>query len=116
MSEREGKLERALFMCATHCQGGHSEAGAATAEILGVPFPLTMDSLGKAALAKGYNPRELWPWWATAPRPVESRGPEKTPAKDLTDAELRVEQGRVEKLWDSMFEPDESGEVFEGHG
>ena len=50
--------------------------------------------------------------------PVEPpRDPCRLPARDLTDAELVVEQTRVEKLWDEMHEPDpETGEEFEGHG
>ena len=56
-------LEKALLMCAAHCQGGHSEAGMAAAEALGIPFPIRMESLKKAALARGYDPDELWPWW-----------------------------------------------------
>lgn len=39
------------------------------------------------------------------------RNTERLPARDLTDAELIVEQTRVEKLWDSLHEPDEDGEV-----
>jgi len=48
--------------------------------------------------------------------PVEGRDTTRLDASDLTDDELRAEQGRVEKLWDSMFESDEDGEVFEGRG
>lgn len=54
----------ALFMCAASCQGGHSDAGHAAAEALGVPFPITMPSLEHKALAEGLNPAELWPWLA----------------------------------------------------
>lgn len=53
---------KALFMCAAHCQGGHSDAGAAAAEALGVPFPIDMDSLVRKARAEGVNPAALWPW------------------------------------------------------
>jgi hypothetical protein len=62
----------ALFMCAAHCQGGHSGAGRAAAEALDVPFPITMQGLARRALADGLDPRELWPWWDKAPaREVE---------------------------------------------
>lgn len=54
----------ALFMCATHCQGGHSEAGAAAASALGVPFPLTMESLAAKARQEGLDPAVLWPWYS----------------------------------------------------
>ncbi len=53
---------RALYMCAAHCQGGHSDAGATAAEVLGVPFPLTMGDLVKAARSEGENPALIWPW------------------------------------------------------
>jgi hypothetical protein len=53
---------KALFMCAAHCQGGHSQAGDAAAEALGVPFPLTMDKLVAKARSEGADPTTLWPW------------------------------------------------------
>lgn len=60
-------LERvALYMCATHCQGGHSDAGFAAAMALGVPFPLTMPNLIKRAREEGLNPAELWRWMIPA--------------------------------------------------
>lgn len=53
----------------------------------------------------------------TSPSPSrEETDITKLSAKHLTDQELIAEQTRVEKLWDSMFEPDEDGEVFEGRG
>lgn len=57
------KMERALFVAASHCQGGHSEAGAMIADVFGFEFPVSMDKLRKAAEARGYNAAELWPWW-----------------------------------------------------
>jgi hypothetical protein len=57
-------LMAALFMCAAHCQGGHSEAGAAAAKVLGVPFPIAMDDLKAKAAAEGLHPEKLWPWLA----------------------------------------------------
>lgn len=53
-----------LFMCAAHCQGGHSEAGMSAAGLLGVPFPITMPNLIKAASAEGLSVLALWPWLA----------------------------------------------------
>lgn len=57
---------RALFMCAAHCQGGHSAAGAEVADVLGVPFPIRMTDLIAKARAEGENPAELWTWLITA--------------------------------------------------
>ncbi len=54
----------ALFMCASHCQGGHSDAGKVAADVLGVAFPLTMPNLEAKAKAMGLDPNELWPWLA----------------------------------------------------
>lgn len=51
----------ALFMCAASCQGAHSTAGAAASEVLGVPFPITMDNLIAKATAEGLDPDGLWP-------------------------------------------------------
>lgn len=53
----------ALFVAAPHCQGGHSPAGMAIAEALGIDFPLTMDALAARAAQCGLDPAELWPWW-----------------------------------------------------
>lgn len=54
---------RTLLMCAAHCQGGHSEAGAAVADLFGIPFPLTMENLTKVAERHGFDRDDLWPWW-----------------------------------------------------
>lgn len=61
--EERNKLRTALFMCAAHCQGGHSNAGDAAAEALGVPFPIRMRDLRAQALKEGISPDDLWPWW-----------------------------------------------------
>lgn len=61
--EERNKLRTALFMCAAHCQGGHSNAGDAAAEALGVPFPIRMRDLRAQALKEGMSPDDLWPWW-----------------------------------------------------
>lgn len=60
---RIARLEKALLMAATHCQGGHSDVGMAIAEVLGTPFPVSMDGLLIVAKARGYDPKALWPWW-----------------------------------------------------
>ena len=52
----------ALFMCAASCQGGHSTAGAAAAEALGVPFPISLQELVKKAIQEELDPDKLWPW------------------------------------------------------
>ena len=53
---------KALFMCAAHCQGGHSDAGKAAAACLGIPFPVRMIPLVLKAREEGFDPDELWPW------------------------------------------------------
>lgn len=55
-------LERALLICAPSHQGGHSDSGRAIADALGLPFPLTMDTLRPAAIERGFMPYDLWPW------------------------------------------------------
>lgn len=55
-------MERALLMAAPGKQGGHSEEGMAIAEALGLPFPLSMDTLRPEAIKRGYMPYDLWPW------------------------------------------------------
>lgn len=60
---RERELTKALLMCAASCQGGHSDAGMAASEALGIPFPIRMESLEAAAIREGFDPRELYPWW-----------------------------------------------------
>lgn len=63
MSERSLAGYRiALFMCAAHCQGGHSDAGRVAAEVLNVPFPIRMEDLARQAKAEGFDPKQLWPW------------------------------------------------------
>lgn len=57
------KTRIALLMCAAHCQGGHSEAGAEAAEVLGTTFPITMEKLARVARKEGLDPDKLWPWW-----------------------------------------------------
>jgi hypothetical protein len=61
-SSGQERLERALLMCAAHCQGGHSGAGQAAADALEMPFPITMENLRLAALSRGFEPAKLWPW------------------------------------------------------
>lgn len=56
------QTRRALFLCAASCQGGHSDAGAAAAEVLDIPFPITMDSLVKAVRREAKNPVTFYPW------------------------------------------------------
>ena len=57
------RAREALYMCAASCQGGHSDAGAAAAEVLGIPFPVSMLNLWGAALREGLDPDKLWPWY-----------------------------------------------------
>lgn len=59
---KEVQYLRALLIAAPSHQGGHSVSGAAIAEALRVPFPLTMPSLRAAAIDSGFLPYDLWPW------------------------------------------------------
>lgn len=54
---------KALYMCAAHCQGGHSDAGLMAARALGVPFPIRMEQMAEKAKQEGFDPDDLWPWW-----------------------------------------------------
>lgn len=56
------RLRDALLMCASHCQGGHSDAGMAAAQALGIPFPVSMESLIAKAREWELDPDHLWPW------------------------------------------------------
>ena len=58
------KAREALYRAAPNHQGGHSATGAAIAEALGVPFPLNVYELEKAAQEEGYDSNDLWPWLA----------------------------------------------------
>jgi hypothetical protein len=60
----------ALFMCAAHCQGGHSVAGQEAAKALGITFPITMKKLATKARKEGLDPKKLWPWWSHAELPI----------------------------------------------
>lgn len=63
MSEERETL-RLMITMATSYQGGHCKTGGEVADLLGIPFPLTMTNLSKAARELGFNPDELWPWLA----------------------------------------------------
>lgn len=52
----------AILMAASHYQGGHSDIGAMIADMYGIPFPLTMDTLSRAARKRKLDPDVLWPW------------------------------------------------------
>lgn len=64
------ELMAALFMCAAHCQGGHSEAGMAASKALGVPFPIRIEELIVKAEELHLDIAFLWPWSPTALRAV----------------------------------------------
>lgn len=55
------KVERALFLAAPLCLRNDSEAGAAIAEVLGLPFPLTMVDLASSLRSRGKNPATIYP-------------------------------------------------------
>lgn len=52
----------ALLRAAPQFQGGHSDVGMHIAEALGIPFPITMDSLRTCARHHEFMPYDLWPW------------------------------------------------------
>lgn len=56
------RLRDALLMCAASCQGGHSDAGMAASQALGIPFPINMVNLVAKANEWGLNQDALWPW------------------------------------------------------
>ena len=62
---------RAVLSCllniASHHQGGHSSTGERIAETLKIPVPITMPDLAGYALKSALDPREVWPWWDSAP-------------------------------------------------
>lgn len=60
------EARKALFMCATSCQGGASDAGMAAAKVLGIPFPIKINNLVAQALKEGFDPFELWSWYPRA--------------------------------------------------
>ena len=62
MSASMDPTRRALLLCAAHHQGGHSDAGRAAADALGVPFPIRMDALCRALKHEGQEPGEFYPW------------------------------------------------------
>lgn len=62
MDDEIRKMRGLLFMVAPSHQGGHSDTGAAIAECLGVPFPISVPDLERAAKAEGFDPKEFWPW------------------------------------------------------
>ena len=58
----ERRVLRALLMVAPGFQGGHSDKGMEIADALGLPFPLSMETLRPAAIKGGFMPYDLWPW------------------------------------------------------
>lgn len=77
---------RALFLAGQHCQGGHSAAGDAIAEALGVPFPLRMPDLIAKLREEDHNPAAFYPWLIRAHGVVH--GSERGRHPFFTDAEL----------------------------
>lgn len=57
----------ALFIVASHHQGGHSHPGMVISEALGIKFPVTMKKLATAARKDGLDPKKLWPWLDKVP-------------------------------------------------
>lgn len=84
-----GKLTKeieALFLAGQHCQGGHSDAGQAIADVLGLPFPLTMAALMEGLRERGENPALFYPWLIRAGSIVHGINRGKHPY--FTEAEL----------------------------
>jgi hypothetical protein len=63
-SARERALTEALLLAAPQHQGGHSDTGRAIADVLDCGFPVRMPGLEKAATRLGFDPDQLWPWYA----------------------------------------------------
>lgn len=80
------KEREAMFLAAQHCQGGHSEAGMALSEALGVPFPVTMGNLVAKLRDEGQNPAAFYPWLIKAQHVVS--GPDAGTHPYFTAAEL----------------------------
>lgn len=59
-----GMSDHDILLQAPSYQGGHSRVGGEIADRLGIPFPLRMSALASAARARGFDPGDLWPWWA----------------------------------------------------
>ena len=59
---------RLVLLMAPSFQGGHSKTGGEVADFLGIPFPVAMPALEKAARRHGFRPAELWPWYAEMKR------------------------------------------------
>ncbi len=59
---RAPEAMRLILLMAPSFQGGHSKTGGEVADFLGIPFPIRMEHLGKAAIDRGFDPAELWPW------------------------------------------------------
>lgn len=65
-------IQRALLMSAPGHQGGHSDAGKALSEVIGVRFPLHMDDLISCAKKLDFEVGELWPWLPVISRRTKS--------------------------------------------
>ncbi len=57
------RTRRVALMCAASCQGGHSDAGRAAADLFSIPFPITMSNLLTVSERYEYDPQELWRWF-----------------------------------------------------
>ena len=77
---------RALYMCAAHCQGGHSEAGREAAMVLCIGFPVTMEGLEYAAKRDGFDVDELWPWLAKQRGEAAVRAADEVRAKEIFES------------------------------
>ena len=60
----EREYLRLILEMAGSFQGGHSATGDKIAELLNIPFPLTMKNLATAARKRGFDPDSIWPWYA----------------------------------------------------
>lgn len=104
-------MEKALLVAGAHCQGGHSDAGRLIAENFGIPFPLRMEALASAAIARGWLPADLWPWWswanATTPKPLSGAAletQEKSVAPAPSEQETRSELLKANLLNSRLYE------------
>lgn len=77
---------RALFLCAPHHQGGHSDAGRIIAETLGVSFPIRMPALVELLRREGEDPAEFYPWLQSLQTGVAHFAVNKATSENLSPA------------------------------
>lgn len=64
------RYREALFRVAPSHQGGHSAAGSAIADALGLTFPIRVPELEAKARDEKMDPDVLWPWLTKMRKPA----------------------------------------------